>query len=61
MSKRRKFISFTDSELNILGDALEVYGAPDLLKQVNKEQREREHSRKLHEELMNSRPKIYCC
>lgn len=58
---KRKFISFTDKELNILADALEVYGAPDLLKQVNKEMREREYNRKQHEEWMKNQPKIYCC
>ena len=58
---KRKFISFTDKELNILADALEVYGAPDLLKQANKEMREREYNRKQHEEWMKNQPKVYCC
>lgn len=31
---KRKFISFTDKELNILADALEEYGAPNLLGQI---------------------------
>ena len=58
---KRKFISFTDNELNILADALEVYDAPDLLKQVNTEMREREYNKKRHEEWAKTQPKIYCC
>lgn len=57
MSKR-KFAGFTDAELEILGYALEEYGAPDLLKQVNKETREREYNRKRHEEWSNSTENI---
>lgn len=58
---KRKFISFTDKELNILADALEEYGAPDLLNQLNMEMREREYNRKRHEEWIKTQPKIYCC
>ena len=58
---KRKFISFTDKELNTLVDALEVYGAPNLLKQVNEEMREREYNKKRHEEWIKTQPKIYCC
>lgn len=46
----RKFAGFTDDELDVLGEALEVYGAPNLLKQVNEEVRERKYNRKRHEE-----------
>ena len=60
MSKR-KFINFTNAELRILGDALEVYGAPSLLKQVNEEQRQRDRIKNEHEEWMKNKPKIYCC
>lgn len=58
---KRKFISFTDKELNILADALEEYGAPNLLGQIEQEVKERERSRKRHEEWLKSQPKIYCC
>lgn len=52
MSKR-KFINFTDAELNILGDALEEYGAPSLLKEVNEEWRQRNRDRKERDEWRN--------
>lgn len=57
----RKFISFTNNELNILADALKLYGSNDLLKQVNLEMKEREYHRKRHEEWLNRQPQIYCC
>ena len=61
MLMKRKFISFTDSELNILADALEAYNAPELLKQLNQEIKEREYNRKRHEEWAKSQRKSYCC
>lgn len=59
--KKRKFISFTNEELNTLEKALKSYGASSLLKQVNEEVREREYNMKRYEEWQNSQPKIYCC
>lgn len=58
---KRKFIYFTDSELNILADAIEEYRCPDLMKQINEEIRTREYNKKQHEEWMKNQPKIYCC
>ena len=58
---KRKFINFTDNELNTLADALEKHGASDLLKQVNKEKKDREYHRKRYEEWSNIQPKVYCC
>lgn len=58
---KRKFIGFTDEEINILADALEAYGTTGLLEQVNDEIKEREYIRKRHEEWANQQTKIYCC
>lgn len=59
--KQRKFISFSDAELNVLENALRTCDEKELLKQLNEERREREYIRKTNEEWLNSRPTIYCC
>lgn len=43
---KRKFISFTNKELDILVDALMEYGNKELLKQANDEIRERKYAKK---------------
>lgn len=56
---KRKFIYFTDDELNILKDALDEKNAPDLQEQLKKEMYEREFNRKVQEEWMGAIP--YAC
>lgn len=58
---KRKFITFTDSELNTLADALKMYGDSTLLNQVKREISEREYRRKQYRESIRQHPKIYCC
>ena len=53
---KRKFIYFTDDELNILKDALDEKNAPDLQEQLKKEMYEREFNRKVQEEWMSAIP-----
>ena len=57
---KRKFINFSDKELNILEDAIKIYGSPDLLKQIKQEKKNREYARKQYEEWQKNKPKIYC-
>lgn len=59
--KKRKFISFTDKELDILEDALEEYGDLNLLNLLNEEKREREYNIKRYDEWRKNKTKIYCC
>lgn len=49
-----KFKSFTDNELNILADAIERYGCPNLMKQINEEMREREYNRRCRQESLDA-------
>jgi hypothetical protein len=59
--KKRKFINFSDKELNILADAIERYGCPDLMKQINDEIKTREYNKKRVEEWAKQKPTFYCC
>ena len=47
---KRKFIYFTDSELNILADAIEEHPCPGLMKQINEEIKIRKYNKKQIEE-----------
>lgn len=58
---KRKFINFTDDELDVLTGALKNYDALSLLKQANEEIRTREYNRKRDEERTKNHPEIYCC
>ena len=57
----RKFINFTNDELDRLAEALKVYGDKNLLKQVNKEIRTRERHLKLFEEWKSTHAKAHVC
>ena len=50
----RKFIRFSNAELDTIGKALKEYGASDLLKQVEKEKAQREYDTKVLEEWMGT-------
>ena len=60
--RKRKFLNFSDMELDELEKALESYGNnEELIEQIKLERKEREYNRKIHGEWMEDRPKIYCC
>lgn len=57
----RKFISFTDSELDTLANAVQQCGARDILTQIHDEIRIRKNNKKQYREWQKNKPKIYCC
>lgn len=59
--RKRKFISFTNDELNTMLDIFEKHKATELLNLVKGEIRIREQYKKEHEEWLKNQPTAYVC
>lgn len=58
---KRRFIYFTDDELDVLEESLLGKNNLALIKEIRKERKEREYNRKRQDEWLKNQPKIYCC